>query len=71
MAILRDDVPYKSLDGFPFRSISKTHIIRTVSKKTGLKPKFVEMILDRDSDGVFYDFEVKDWVEYFDKKMYL
>ena len=31
----------------------------------------VSKMLDKYSDGVFYDFETKDWIKFFKEKMYL
>ena len=62
---------YEDLTKYGFISIPKKEIVRKVQKATGLKAKFIEFILDRDSDGVFYGFESKDWIKYFNEKMYL
>lgn len=49
-----------------WKSISEEKLIKKIQGALpGLSESFIEMILARDSDGTFYDFEVKDWITYF------
>ena len=65
---------YYSVDyvEYSWQEVSEKYVIdRVLSVCPDLTENLVRHVLRRDGDGKYFDFEVKDWIDYFKFKYYL
>lgn len=66
------DYYYSGYIGKDWTEVSENYVIRRVLRACpDLSEKFVAYVLRHDGDGHYFDFEVSDWVKYFNQKFYV